>query len=159
MVNMARMPLCGSPTSQPRELSKLRTQVALPLIPILCSNEPHVTPLAVPGLPSSVGRNLGTRNRLMPRVPAGASGSLASTRCTMFSVRSWSPAEMKILVPVTWYAPSPAGTACVRMMPRSVPACASVRHIVPPHVPSTRRGRKRRLSSSSPHWFSSRSAP
>ena len=36
----------------------------------------------------------------MPRVPAGASGRRASTRCTMFSVRSCSPAEMKILVPV-----------------------------------------------------------
>ena len=36
----------------------------------------------------------------MPRVPAGASGSCASTRWTMFSVRSCSPALMKILVPV-----------------------------------------------------------
>ena len=31
--------------------------------------------------------------------PDGASGSFASTRWTMFSVRSCSPAEMKILVP------------------------------------------------------------
>ena len=34
----------------------------------------------------------------MPRVPAGASGRRASTRCRMFSVRSCSPAEMKILI-------------------------------------------------------------
>ena len=36
----------------------------------------------------------------MPRVPAGASGSLASTRWMMFAVRSCSPALMKILVPL-----------------------------------------------------------
>ena len=33
-------------------------------------------------------------------MPAGASGRRASTRWTMFSARSCSPAEMKILVPV-----------------------------------------------------------
>ena len=32
-------------------------------------------------------------------VPGGASGSFASTMCTMLSARSWSPAEMKILEP------------------------------------------------------------
>ena len=32
--------------------------------------------------------------------PGGASGSRASTRCTMLSVKSCSPAVMKILVPV-----------------------------------------------------------
>ncbi len=36
----------------------------------------------------------------MPRVPGGPSGNRASTRWMMFSVRSCSPAEMKILVPV-----------------------------------------------------------
>ena len=36
----------------------------------------------------------------MPLVPPGASGRRASTRWRMFSVRSCSPAEMKILVPV-----------------------------------------------------------
>ena len=50
------------------------------------------------------------------------------------------------------YAPSPAGTALVVMMPRSVPACASVRHIVPLQVPSTSLGRKRCLISSEP-WL------
>ena len=48
-------------------------------------------------------------NRLMPLVPAGASGSRASTKCTMFSLRSCSPAEMKIFVPVMRYVPSPFG--------------------------------------------------
>ena len=47
--------------------------------------------------PRSAGLS-GTRNRLMPCVPAGAPGRRASTRWMMFSVRSCSPAEMKILV-------------------------------------------------------------
>ena len=100
MANMARMPLWGSPTSQPVASSKFMTQVAEALMPILCSMEPQPTPLRGPTLPSSLGRNLGTRNRLMPLVPLGASGRRARTRWTMFSVRSCSPAEMKILVPV-----------------------------------------------------------
>ena len=101
MVNIARMPRCGSPSSQPVARSKLMTQVAEPLMPILCSMPAHMTPLRGPGVPSSLGRNFGTRNRLMPRVPLGASGRRASTRCTMFSVRSCSPEVMKILVPVS----------------------------------------------------------
>ena len=70
-------------------------------MPIFSSMEPQETPLAGPGLPSAVSVRFGTRKRLMPRTPGGASGSLASTRWTMFSVRSCSPAEMKILVPET----------------------------------------------------------
>ena len=100
MVNIARMPLCGAPTSQPTASSKFRTQVAEALIPILCSMAPQATPLRAPGVPSALGRNFGTRNSEMPPVPGGASGRRARTRCTMFSVRSCSPAEMKILVPV-----------------------------------------------------------
>jgi hypothetical protein len=45
-------------------------------------------------------RNFGTMNSEMPLVPAGASGSRASTRWTMLSVKSCSPAVMKILVPL-----------------------------------------------------------
>ena len=78
-------------------------------MPILCSMPAQRTPLRSP-LPQpprpSTGRNLGTTNRLMPRVPAGASGSFARTRWTMFSVRSCSPALMKILVPSTRKLPS-----------------------------------------------------
>ena len=43
----------------------------------------------------------------------------------MLSAMSCSPAEMKILVPVP------------RSMPRSVPQCGSVRHMVPVHSPET----------------------
>jgi hypothetical protein len=59
-----------------------------------------VTPFRDPS-----GRNLGTRKRLMPRVPAGdaaaggASVKRANTQWTTLSERSWSPHEMKILVP------------------------------------------------------------
>jgi hypothetical protein len=63
------------------------------------------------------------------------------TRCTMFSARSCSPAEMKILVPVRLYEPSPFGTALVLRSPRSVPQCGSVRFMVPVQAPSTIRGR------------------
>ena len=42
----------------------------------------------------------GTMNSEMPLMPAGAPSMRASTRWTMFSVRSCSPAEMKIFWPV-----------------------------------------------------------
>ena len=44
------------------------------------SMEPQAAPLRAPRLPSSLSKNLGTRKREMPRVPAGASGSFARTR-------------------------------------------------------------------------------
>ena len=69
-------------------------------MPILCSIDPQATPLRGPGEPSSLTRYLGTRNMLIPLVPFGAPGSRASTRWMMFSVKSCSPAEMKIFVPV-----------------------------------------------------------
>ena len=103
IANIARMPLCFLPTSQPFESSKLMTQVDEALMPILCSIEPQRTPLAGPAstpLAPFLGRNFGTRKSEMPLMPGGASGSFASTRWTMFSVRSCSPAEMKIFVPV-----------------------------------------------------------
>ncbi|MNF91076.1 hypothetical protein D3C84_736660 [compost metagenome] len=70
-------------------------------MPILCSIEPQLTGLRAPRLPSALTMNLGTRNSEIPFAPAGASGSLASTRWMMFSVRSCSPPVMKILVPLT----------------------------------------------------------
>ena len=76
------------------------TQVALPWMPIFSSIEPQVTALRAPSVPSAFTRNFGTMNSVVPRMPAGAPSTRASTRCTMFSVRSCSPDEMKILVPV-----------------------------------------------------------
>ncbi len=73
----------------------------------------------------------------MPLVPIGASGRRASTRWMMFAAMSCSPLEMKILVPVIAYEPSPFGSALVRSRPRSVPQCGSVRHMVPVHSPDT----------------------
>ena len=100
MTNIAVMPLLASPTSQPVAPSRFITQVALALMPILCSRAPQRMPLRSPTEPSAFGRNFGTMNSEMPLVPPGASGRRASTRWTMFSVRSCSPAEMNILVPV-----------------------------------------------------------
>ena len=59
----------------------------------------------------------------------------------MFSARSCSPDEMKILVPVMRWLPSDCGSARLRSMPRSVPQWASVRHMVPVHWPDTSFGR------------------
>ncbi len=101
MVNIAARPLLGSPTIQPTAPSKFITQVADAWMPILCSMEPQESELRAPSEPSSLTIILGTRNSEMPREPAGASGSLASTRWMMFSVRSCSPPVMKILVPLT----------------------------------------------------------
>ncbi len=38
-------------------------------------------------------------NRLIPRVPAGDPGTLANTRCTMFSAIGCSPPEIHIFCP------------------------------------------------------------
>ena len=88
IVNIALRPLFGSPTSQPVASSKLIWQVAEALSPILCSMPVHDTPLDGPTEPSSLGKYLGTMNRLIPFTPLGASGSRARTRWMMFSVRS-----------------------------------------------------------------------
>eukprot|EP00962_Isochrysis_galbana_P027365 scaffold8599_cov110-Isochrysis_galbana.AAC.9 len=86
----------------------------------------------------------------MPGVPGGASGSLASTQCTMLSVKSCSPHEMNILVPVMEYSPGlpSTGTALVDTCPRSEPHWGSVRHIVPVISPEMRGGSHVSLSSS-----------
>ena len=98
-VNMWFRPLFGSPIRKPVAASKFITQVAEALMPILCSMEPQET-LFGTSVPSACGSFLGTRNNEIPLVPGGASGRRASTICTMFAAMSWSPAEMKILVPV-----------------------------------------------------------
>ncbi len=136
IVNICAMPALGSPTSSPTASSKWSTHVAEPRIPILCSIDPHVTPFRPP--PS--GRSFGTTKSEIPAVPGGASGSRASTRCTICSVRSCSPPVMNTFVPVMRWVPSAAGSARVRRRPRSVPAWGSVRHIVPLHSPLARRG-------------------
>ena len=100
ITNIACRPLCGSPTSQPWAPSKFITQVELPWMPILCSSEAQRSALRSPIAPSWPTLNFGVTNSEMPFGPGGASGNLASTRWTMFSARSCSPAVMKILVPV-----------------------------------------------------------
>ena len=96
-VNMHSMPLFSGPSMKPVAPSKFITQVAEALIPIFFSSAPQDTPLSSPIWP---GRCLGTMNSEMPLVPSGAPGVRASTTWIMFSVRSCSPEEMKILVPV-----------------------------------------------------------
>jgi hypothetical protein len=78
---------------------KDRAQVGEPWKPILFSTPRQNTPFLSAGEPSGPGRNLGTMNRERPFVPAGAPSTLASTMWMMFSVRSCSPAEMKIFCP------------------------------------------------------------
>ena len=95
-MNIAASPSCGSPTSQPRAPSNSITQVGLPCSPILCSSDTTRTALATPARPSASGTRFGTSKSEIPLVPAGASGSRASTRWQTFSAMSWSPQEMKI---------------------------------------------------------------
>ncbi len=71
----------------------------LSMIPIFFSSAPQASAFLAPTAPSGFGKNFGQTKSEMPRTPDGASGKRASTRCTMFSVRSCSPAEMKIFVP------------------------------------------------------------
>ena len=80
-------------------------------------------------------------NSEMPLTLWGAPVVLASTRWMMLSLRSCSPAEMKILVPVILCVPSSCGSARVRIRPRSVPHWGSVRFIVPVQRPCTMFGR------------------
>ena len=57
-------------------------------MPILLSIDPVDTPFLGPTLPSLFTTNLGTRNKLIPLVPAGESVALAITKWIIFSVRS-----------------------------------------------------------------------
>ena len=75
-------------------------------------------------------------NSEMPFTPGGPPGILASTRWTMFSVSSWSPPEIHILLPVSRYVPSSCGTAFVVMSASEEPACGSDSAIVPNQRPS-----------------------
>src|SRR3569832_674457 len=110
-------------------------------MPIFSSSAPQKIGLRRPSEPSAFGKNFGTRKSEIPLVPFGASGRRAKTKCTIFSAMSCSPAEIKIFPPVSLYEPSSCGSALERSMPRSVPQCASVRHMVPVHAPDTNLGR------------------
>ena len=89
------------PKVLPTAPSSIIWQVALALMPILCSMALQKMGLRSPRLPSAFTWNLGTTNRLMPLLPAGASGRRASTKCTMLAAMSCSPALMKIFWPVS----------------------------------------------------------
>ncbi len=102
MRNMERMPLFGSPSSSPRHSPLLPSEidaVALPWIPIFSSIPVQTTSLGSPRLPSSLTQIFGTMKSEIPAVPAGAPSIRASTGWMMFSARSCSPAEAKILFP------------------------------------------------------------
>mmetsp|Transcript_28950 Transcript_28950/g.68342 ORF Transcript_28950/g.68342 Transcript_28950/m.68342 type:complete len:241 (+) Transcript_28950:639-1361(+) len=120
-VNMWFMPRFSVPIRKPSAFSKLISHVEEPWHPILFSMRPILVPLRSPSEPSSPTLRLGTAKSEMPLMPSGASGNRASTQCTMLSVRSWSPHEMKILVPVMEKLPSPLGTALVDTWARSLP--------------------------------------
>ena len=94
MVNMQAMPRFSSPIRKPVAppwSPYTMVQVGEPWMPSLCSTEWARTSLRAPSEPSGLTANLGTRKSEMPRVPGGASGSRASTRWMMLSVKSCSP--------------------------------------------------------------------
>ena len=72
IVNIAAMPPFSSPTSQPVAPAYSITQVGDPWSPSLCSRLTTRSAFRSPGLPSASGRLRGTRNRLIPFVPAAA---------------------------------------------------------------------------------------
>ncbi|EKD60433.1 MAG: hypothetical protein ACD_54C00744G0002 [uncultured bacterium] len=94
MVNIAAMPLCGAPTSQPCAPSYCITAVGEPCRPSLCSRLTTFRLLRCPGTPFSSGISFGTMNRLMPLVPGAASGSRANTRWQTLALKSLSPQVM-----------------------------------------------------------------
>mmetsp|Transcript_41528 Transcript_41528/g.103228 ORF Transcript_41528/g.103228 Transcript_41528/m.103228 type:complete len:211 (-) Transcript_41528:652-1284(-) len=98
-VNMWLSPRFSVPMSQPCASSNSIWHVGEPWHPILSSMRETPTPFSSPLTPSSPTLRLGTRNNEMPFVPAGAPGRRARTQWITFSVKSWSPHEMKILVP------------------------------------------------------------
>jgi hypothetical protein len=129
----------GSPTIQPRAPSRFITQVALPWMPILCSIEPHLMPLRSPGLPLASGMNFGTTNSEMPLVPpARPAGAPAQVDDVLGHVvlagrdEDLGAGDRVRAIGLRFG---------LRRMPRSVPQCGSVRHIVPVHTPDTSFGR------------------
>ena len=109
------MPSCTSPSRWPTAGTpcwpNVSSQVADALRPILCSTFVTNTPLRSPSSPVAGSKwNLGTRNSDRPLVPGcgvmpGPSGR-ASTRCTMFSVRSCSAEVMNRFTPSRCQVPS-----------------------------------------------------
>ena len=102
MLNMILMPWFSSPSRYPMQLSfspKLRAQVAEAVNAHLLfdSGGDNVVVHQIPVFDPFLGNDedadpFGSRRALLPL--------LARTMWMMFSVRSWSPAEMKILLPV-----------------------------------------------------------
>ena len=94
MANMALRPRFASPISSASAPSNSMTQVGEAWMPSLRSMPPQRSALRCPS-----GSTFGAAKSEMPRVPGGASGSRASTRCSVFAVRSCSPQVMKIFWP------------------------------------------------------------
>ena len=88
IVNIARMPLWGSPISQPVASSNDIWHVAEPWMPILRSQRGAGDAVARTGLPSSVGKKLRHHEHRDAFHALRRISIRASTRWTMFSVRS-----------------------------------------------------------------------
>ncbi len=69
----------------------------MPCQPILWNMPVHCTSLGTRA--AALGRRAGTAKSETPLMPGGAPSMRASVMWTMFSVKSWSPPEMKTLVP------------------------------------------------------------
>jgi len=122
--------------------SKLITQVADALIPILCSIDAAAHAVAGAERARLRDQELRPRKRLMPRIPAGASGSRARTRWRMlFGEIVLAGRDEDLGAGDLEGVRSRPVRRALRMRPRSVPHCGSVRHIVPAQVPSTICGR------------------
>ena len=82
------------------------------------------------------GLSLGTTNREIPLVPAGAPLIRASIRWTTLSTPVMVPGrDKKFFHPDILYMPSFSGNAWVVRSPRELPASGSVNAMVPCHLP------------------------
>ena len=142
IANMARIPLCGSPANQPVAPSKFSTHVAEALMPILCSMEAQATPLRWSK------RTIILRHKLRYHKKADAFHALGCIgqfrqhqvndifRKILFTRRNENLGARNLIAAISlWNGLRSQQTLnpCLQ--------CGSVKHMVPPHVPSTILGR------------------
>ena len=137
ITNIAARPLCGWPTSVPTAPSRSIWQVALPWMPILCSSAVQKIGLRAPRRAVGLDLELGhheQRDALAAGRCVGQAGQHQVHDVGGQVVLAGADEDLLPGEPVGAVG-RPPGSALVRSMPRSVPQCGSVRHMVPVHSP------------------------
>ena len=132
------------PTGQPMHLPaspKFRTHVAEPLMPILCSMLATLTSFGRRASPSWFGRELRDDEEREPLGPGRRAVDAREHEVDDVLGEVVVAAGDEDLRPADRVAAvARCATPSVFALPTSLPACGSVRHIVPAHVPSNIRG-------------------